>query len=223
MITEWKRCRSQLGWVIWYCTVVSGNQPTDLYTITSTEHVPDDNQTIYTNFKSIFRVFELVCDDRIKEYAEDGKVAYIESGRDCDCVEYDGRVHIVDATLDAYKALDEEIDEYADGPYHLDLCRVSKTLGVKYEPRPRDGGLRERQPPQRCVEVPVTDRIQSYWGDMTVTAKKSDRSYMHLMRDDVRKLMVRNQELCCTPLRQAIDEMLCGIYNDLCSHLENLK
>lgn len=69
----------------------------------------------------------------------------------------------------------------------------------------------------------MTDRIQSYWGDMTVTAKKSDRSYMHLMRDDVRKLMVRNQELCCTPLRHKIDQALCDLYNDLGFHLENMK
>ena len=73
--------------------------------------------------------------DSLALIAEDGKVAYVESGRDCDCVEYSGHVHIVDATLEAYETLDREIAEWADGPYRLDLTRVSETRSVKRESR----------------------------------------------------------------------------------------
>jgi uncharacterized protein YjhX (UPF0386 family) len=67
--------------------------------------------------------------------AEGGKIAVIESGRDCDCVEYDGRVHIIDATLEAFNTLDDSIGHWADGPYHLSLERPSMAERIQYESR----------------------------------------------------------------------------------------
>lgn len=134
---QWDVARRQFGWTVWYCKVdpiSSVGDCFELYAITS-GRMPNKQDMMQSGFDTVMTVFETLCDDRIKEYAEDGKVAYIESGRDCDCVEYDGHVRIVDATLAAYKALDEEIGEWADGPYHLRLCRVSETLDVRQESR----------------------------------------------------------------------------------------
>lgn len=55
----------------------------------------------------------------IASCAKDGKVRVEESGRDCDCVEYWGRIHTIDATVDAFDALHDEVSEWADGPFEL--------------------------------------------------------------------------------------------------------
>lgn len=51
----------------------------------------------------------------------DGKIRVVESGRDCDGIQYAGKVHTIDATITAYEALDDEIGNWADGPYRLRL------------------------------------------------------------------------------------------------------
>lgn len=66
----------------------------------------------------------------LTELAEDGKIAVIESGRDCDCVEYFGQVHIIDATKQAYDKLYDDTAEWADGPFHFQLERPSVAEGV---------------------------------------------------------------------------------------------
>lgn len=69
----------------------------------------------------------LIRTDRlISTMAFEGMVKVIESGRDCDCVEYDGRVHIIEATLEAYEELDSNIGEWADGPYQLEIVHMSE-------------------------------------------------------------------------------------------------
>jgi hypothetical protein len=57
----------------------------------------------------------------IAAYAVDGKVRVVESGRDCDGVEYDGRMHVIDATPRAFDELHDRIGQWADGPFHLAL------------------------------------------------------------------------------------------------------
>lgn len=71
----------------------------------------------------------------IADLAEDGMVAAIESGRDCDGVQYSGRVRIIEATLEAFDKLHDDTAEWADGPFHFDLMRVSEAQAVRYESR----------------------------------------------------------------------------------------
>lgn len=72
---------------------------------------------------------------RINELAEHGEVVVVESGRDCDCVEYSGRCHTIQATIDAYEALEDSIHEWADGPFHLDIMRPSEAESIRYSSR----------------------------------------------------------------------------------------
>ena len=71
----------------------------------------------------------------IAELAEDGMVAAVESGRDCDGVEYSGKVCVIEATLAAFDKLHDDTAEWADGPFRFDLMRVSEAKKVEYESR----------------------------------------------------------------------------------------
>ena len=59
---------------------------------------------------------------RIAELERNGKIWVIESGMDCDCNKYAGRVHEIPATLAALDKLTARIEEWADGPYALELA-----------------------------------------------------------------------------------------------------
>lgn len=48
-----------------------------------------------------------------------GKMRVEECGRDCDGVEYRGRLHVIWATRSSYLALQYRIGEWADGPFSL--------------------------------------------------------------------------------------------------------
>lgn len=72
---------------------------------------------------------------RIAACAEDGKVAIVESGRDCDGVEYSGKVSIIPANLGAFCAAHDEIANYADGPFRLGVERPSIARTLRYESR----------------------------------------------------------------------------------------
>ena len=61
----------------------------------------------------------------IAELAEHGRVAVVESGRDCDGVQYSGRVRIIRARLRDFLELEKRIFEWPDGPFHLSLERPS--------------------------------------------------------------------------------------------------
>ena len=61
----------------------------------------------------------------IAELAEHGRVAVVESGRDCDGVQYSGRVRIIRARLKDFLELEKRIFEWPDGPFHLSLERPS--------------------------------------------------------------------------------------------------
>lgn len=70
---------------------------------------------------------------QIERCAENGKVAIIESGRDCDGVSYRGGVTLLDATAEA---VSEHIDyklDWADGPMHFDIARPSEAIDIEYE------------------------------------------------------------------------------------------
>jgi acylphosphatase len=65
--------------------------------------------------------------------AEDGMVAVVESGMDCDCVRYRNVVRIIPAEeADAY--IRKSI-EWADGPIHHYIERPSVALKLEYDSR----------------------------------------------------------------------------------------
>ena len=94
-----------------------------------------DRAIIFTDWERAKGLFVFRANSYLRTIAENGKVAYLESGRDCDCVEYSGRVHVVDATWEAFEELEAGISEWADGPFRLSLARVSETRAVRYESR----------------------------------------------------------------------------------------
>lgn len=69
---------------------------------------------------------------RINELAEHGEVVVVESGRDCDCVEYHGKLYTIQATLTAYENLRENIAEYVDEPFYLDIVRPSEAKLIRF-------------------------------------------------------------------------------------------
>lgn len=74
---------------------------------------------------------------RIAELAENGKVAIVESGMDCDGVQYSGRAAVIPASVMAYELFDRKTGEWADGPYSLGFARPSE----KVEYSSRDLGM----------------------------------------------------------------------------------
>jgi len=72
----------------------------------------------------------------IKDNSEAGEVCFVESGRDCDGVSYEGKVHgPFPATLQSLTTLQREINEWADGPFHLTPVRPSRAATVQYSSR----------------------------------------------------------------------------------------
>lgn len=67
--------------------------------------------------------------------AENGKVVIEESGMDCDCVTYSGRLREIDATVMAYNKLQDETAAWADGPFHFSVLKPSEAVSVKYASR----------------------------------------------------------------------------------------
>lgn len=73
--------------------------------------------------------------NNIRDLAEDGKIAMVFGGMDCDCVQYRGSVYIVDATV---AAVEKEADDYgywADGPWGYHLEKPSVAQGIKRQSR----------------------------------------------------------------------------------------
>lgn len=70
----------------------------------------------------------------LQEY---GKIAIVESGMDCDGVQYDGHVHLVEATKEAIAKEIDRILDYADGPAYFDLERPSIAHNIEYRSRDR--------------------------------------------------------------------------------------
>lgn len=85
--------------------------------------------------RSDYLAHRAVLASTLKAHAENGMVAVIESGRDCDGVAYDGRVSLIPAMVVAYERHDQQIAEYADGPYHLSICTPSAAKSIEYTSR----------------------------------------------------------------------------------------
>jgi len=71
--------------------------------------------------------------DRDRELTENGEIAVVVSGRDCDGVEYHNRVSIVPVEeADACEAGEEE---WADGPIYFERMRPSEAKTLEYSSR----------------------------------------------------------------------------------------
>lgn len=69
--------------------------------------------------------------------AENGKVALIESGMDCDGVQYTGHVTLIDANFAAYEKHHDHVAEHADGRFWFAIMKPSDAKNVHYRSRDR--------------------------------------------------------------------------------------
>jgi hypothetical protein len=68
----------------------------------------------------------------IERNAEDGQIMLVESGRDCDGVQYDGVLHgPIAANWRAVRKLEEKIAKWADGPFYLRVIKPSEAAQVE--------------------------------------------------------------------------------------------
>jgi hypothetical protein len=74
---------------------------------------------------------------QLVEFAEDGKIALVRSGRDCDGVEYSGDVSILDANKQCVESRVESDLDYADGPMYFRLEKPSVAKKLQYQSRDR--------------------------------------------------------------------------------------
>ncbi len=58
-----------------------------------------------------------------------------ESGRDCDGVQYSGQMHSCEATLPAFNKLQDDIGEWADGPFSLYPVTEKEREESRYQSR----------------------------------------------------------------------------------------
>ncbi len=74
------------------------------------------------------RQLRLALQQQIRACTEGGAVAVIEGGRDCDGVQYDGRRHVIEATIRDYDQLYDRLAAYADGPFWLRVAKPSEDV-----------------------------------------------------------------------------------------------
>jgi hypothetical protein len=65
---------------------------------------------------------------QIKENAETGKIAAIESGMDCDGSRYYGHRHLIPATVQAWDALRYRLAASCDGWFRLEIASPSEEI-----------------------------------------------------------------------------------------------
>lgn len=85
-----------------------------------------------TVMRRLHRQQRLALLRRVLSEAEDGSVAVVESGMDCDGVQYAGKVTFIKATLKEFHELEDDIARWADGPFALAVVRPSKARGIRY-------------------------------------------------------------------------------------------
>jgi hypothetical protein len=76
---------------------------------------------------------------RLKAYidkvAVNGVIGLVESGRDCDCVEYVHPAGTIPATVAHYLIADREKAKWADGPFELSIVSPEEEANTPYESR----------------------------------------------------------------------------------------
>ena len=73
--------------------------------------------------------------DDIHNLAEDGMIAVVQGGRDCDGEQWEGLVSLVPATKQAVEGHIQHNFEWADGPLWHHLERPSVAKGIPYSSR----------------------------------------------------------------------------------------
>jgi hypothetical protein len=73
--------------------------------------------------------------NQIRDFAENGMIAIVESGMDCDGVQYSGIVYLVEANKAVIKAHIEHSLNWADGPMYFSLEKPSKAEKIEYASR----------------------------------------------------------------------------------------
>lgn len=70
---------------------------------------------------------------QIAECSENGKIALVRGGRDCDGVQYSGYVSLVDADWrKVLERIDHDLD-WADGPMSHSIEKPSVAAGIEYQ------------------------------------------------------------------------------------------
>lgn len=64
----------------------------------------------------------------LQRNAVNGKVQLIESGRDCDCVEYTHSAGMIDANWAALYVKERDTGEWADGPFSFTIVRPDEQV-----------------------------------------------------------------------------------------------
>lgn len=67
----------------------------------------------------------------------DGMVGIVESGRDCDCVDYVHPREAIPASIYAYNKLERETAQWADGPFSLSIVRPEEAEATPHESHDR--------------------------------------------------------------------------------------
>lgn len=81
------------------------------------------------------RLQRLAFLQQIRDYAEDGQIAVVWSGMDCDGVRYSGDVRMVSATKQDVTEHIDHVYEWADGPCVYSLMRPSCARELEYQSR----------------------------------------------------------------------------------------
>lgn len=71
----------------------------------------------------------------IDAHAVNGMIGIVESGRDCDCVEYVHPRAPIPATIFHFKQLEARTAEGADGPFHLTITTPAEAEATEHESR----------------------------------------------------------------------------------------
>lgn len=75
--------------------------------------------------------------DMIQRNARNGMIGIVESGRDCDCVDYVHPRQSIPATLYAYLKLYNETAQWADGPFSFSILPPDEAQEVEPESHDR--------------------------------------------------------------------------------------
>lgn len=73
--------------------------------------------------------------DKIKACSEDGKIAIVTSGMDCDGVKYSGQVHYIEAIPVVVQHGWDEAEKWADGPIYQHIIKPSEARTIEYTSR----------------------------------------------------------------------------------------
>jgi hypothetical protein len=73
--------------------------------------------------------------ERIRSCQENGKIAIVESGRDCDGMQYSGSVCLIDASVAAWDAHYDYVANHADGPFSFAVEKPSIAKHIKHTSR----------------------------------------------------------------------------------------